>query len=84
MTKTNKTIKALRGAAVTAGVLAMLAWGGHSDYVDQRVATMKGAGVYFAMADRYPGASDGELVKIYDLMTLEGRSEPAAAAEALR
>lgn len=66
MTRTaRRLLKALKITAFTAAAVAALAVAGHSDFNDAIVAEMKNNGSYYRLSDAHPGASDGELVKIY-------------------
>lgn len=61
-----KIYDTLKVAAVAAFFIAAFGLAGHSDYVDNKVAQMKNDGSYWELSEKYPQASDGELVEMYE------------------
>lgn len=59
------TIETLKAVGALILILALLGIAGHYDHQDNIITEMKDNGEYEAILEAHPGASEAELVKLY-------------------
>lgn len=58
--------RALLWTAAALLAVAAMGWAGRSDYEDATLCEMKNNGAYYELQRSHPGASEAELVKLYE------------------
>lgn len=60
-----KAIEIIKWVVIGAALIAAFSYAAKSDHDDAIISEMKNNGSYYELSEQHPGASDAELIKIY-------------------